>query len=87
MGDFGTYLKNLRKSKKVTLVELSRMVGVSQGYLSNIETGVRGIPSPELLRKVSKALGTTHIGMMIKAGYLTEKEVLIFREESGINRH
>lgn len=82
---FGSYLRSLRKSRQMTLINLCAISGVSHPYLSQIETGSKGIPSPQLIRKLSVALGCTYIGMMIKAGHLTEDEVLTFREEQGIN--
>ncbi|MFK4167677.1 helix-turn-helix domain-containing protein [Paenibacillus lautus] len=84
---FGEYLKQLRKAKGMTLVELAEGSGFSHSYLSQIETGKKRCTnvSPEVIRGLSDALGVTHIGMMIKAGYLTEEEVLIYRRESGIN--
>lgn len=81
---FGRYLRALRKAKGLTQVELGEAIGYSEPYLSQIETGSK-IPSTELLRAVSNEMGVTYIGMMIKAGYVTEEEVLTFRREHGIN--
>lgn len=86
---FGEYLKKLRKAKGMTLIELAEGSGwCSHSYLSQIETGKRDCTnvSPEVIRGLSDALGVTHIGMMIKAGYLTEEEVLIYRRKSGHQR-
>lgn len=82
--DFGTYLKRLRKAKGVTVRSLDRRTGISHSYLSNIENGNRNVPSPGMIRKLSSALGVTHIGMMIKAGHITLDEVLTVRREHGI---
>jgi transcriptional regulator with XRE-family HTH domain len=69
---FGEYLRQLRNSKGLSSTHL----GVSQTFISNIETGNRPAPSPDIIRKLSSALGVTHIGMMIKAGHVTEEEVM-----------
>jgi transcriptional regulator with XRE-family HTH domain len=82
---FGAYLRSLRKSKKMTLDDVGAIIGNNKGYFSHLENGRRGIPSPKVIRKLSEALGCTHIGMMIKAGHITEEEVLTFRQENGIN--
>jgi HTH-type transcriptional regulator, competence development regulator len=66
----GEYLRKQRKKKGLTLVELSEKSGVSQPYLSQIENGKGGIPSPEILFKLTKPLGLTHAHLMIKAGHI-----------------
>lgn len=67
---FGGYLREQRKKKGLTLVELSEKSGVSQPYLSQIENGKGGIPSPEILFKLTSPLGLTHAHLMIKAGHI-----------------
>lgn len=81
---FGEYLRALRKSKGMTLKDIENLTEISHCYLSQIEKGRRTSPSPEIIRGISNALGVTHIGMMIKAGYLTEEEVLFHRSQNGI---
>ena len=52
------YLKSLRKIKKgMTLVEVERATGISNSYLSQLETGKRGVPSVRILRKLSECYG------------------------------
>jgi transcriptional regulator with XRE-family HTH domain len=71
--EFGKYLKELRKSKKITVKALADKSGVSQSYLTNVENNKRGIPSPEILKKISGPLGVTYEELMIKAGYWKEQ--------------
>ncbi|MEC0140776.1 helix-turn-helix transcriptional regulator [Paenibacillus macerans] len=85
MNEFGSYLKKLRKSKQLSGKTFAELCGFGQSYVSQIETGVKGIPSPETIRRMSNVLGVTHIGMMIKAGYVTEEEVLTYRKQAGIS--
>jgi transcriptional regulator with XRE-family HTH domain len=72
---FGKDLKQLRLSRGLTLNMLVDLSGVSQPYLSNIENGKKGFPSPDTLRKLSRALEVPFIEMMIHAGHITESEV------------
>jgi transcriptional regulator with XRE-family HTH domain len=72
--EFGQYLKKLRKIKGITLTELGELVGYSNPYLSQIETGKRGTPSPEILKKLSEPLGVSYEELMVKAGYLSFEE-------------
>jgi transcriptional regulator with XRE-family HTH domain len=54
----GNRIRDLRKEKKITLVELSQMTGVAQATLSRIETGVmKGTVDSHL--EIAKALGMT----------------------------
>lgn len=82
---FGQYLRQLRKAKGLTLVEVSKLSLISQPFLSQVENDLGGKPSPDALRRLSTALNVQYIGMLIKAGHVTEEEVLTFRREHGIN--
>ena len=72
--DFGSYLKGLRKGKKLTVRQLDLYSGVSHSYISQMERGSRGIPSPDILQKLSKPLGIEYEELMKKAGYIEENK-------------
>lgn len=63
-------LRDLRKLKGFTLRELADRSGVSAAYISQLENGNRGIPSPEVLMKLSEGLNTSYSELMDIAGYL-----------------
>lgn len=69
--EFGEYMKGIRKFAGLTLAELGEMVNLSHSYLSQIETGKKSIPSPDVLRKLADALGVTYQELMVKAGHIT----------------
>lgn len=52
-------LKEIRKEKKMTLMELARISGVSAGYLCHLEKGSRTHPSIEVMEKISSSLNKT----------------------------
>ena len=52
----GNRVRELRKAKKVTLVELSQQTGIAQATLSRIETGTM-IGTVESHQKIAEALG------------------------------
>lgn len=68
--EFGHYLRTLRKAKRLTIDDLAAKLGVSNAYISQIETGKRGIPSPELLKQFHLALDVAYEHLMEKAGYV-----------------
>lgn len=70
--EFGEYLKGIRKSKKMTIRQLELYSKVSNAYISQLERGDRGLPSPDILKKLSQPLGVEYNELMIKAGYISE---------------
>jgi transcriptional regulator with XRE-family HTH domain len=63
-------LRDLRKLKGFTIRELADRSGVSAAYISQLENGNRGIPSPEVLMKFSEGLNVSYSELMEIAGYL-----------------
>lgn len=49
-------LKKVRKSKNLTISELSDISGVSMGYICHLEKGTRKNPSKEIMQKIADAL-------------------------------
>lgn len=54
----GNRIRELRKAKKLTLLEISREAGISIAYLSDIERGNRH-GSDTVLEKIAEVLGVT----------------------------
>lgn len=69
---FGKYLQQLRQSKDLSIRQLSHSSKVSHSYLSQIESGERGTPSPDVLSKLARPLGTPYEELMKAAGYIEE---------------
>src|SRR5690625_4813474 len=69
---FGSYIRKLRNDRELTIRQLELYSGVSNSYLSQLENGKRGIPSPEIIKKLSKGLKIDYNLLMIKAGYMEE---------------
>ncbi len=49
-------LKMLRMEKGITLEELSKLSGISAGYLCHLENGSRNNPSIVVMEKIAQAL-------------------------------
>jgi transcriptional regulator with XRE-family HTH domain len=77
--DFGKYLREIRTAKKMTIRQLELYSGVSNAYISQIERGERGVPSPDILKKIAGPLGVEYADLMEKAGYL-DSEVKVEKE-------
>lgn len=55
---FGSHLRDLRKSRGLTLEEFSPLIGASRYTVAEWETGVRSIPV-EILPTIAKVLGVS----------------------------
>ncbi|WOV83921.1 helix-turn-helix transcriptional regulator [Sporosarcina jeotgali] len=71
----GGVIRSKRKAQKLTLVEMGKKTGLTQGYLSNIENNVRTRPSVEVLKKIADALNVSRTALMTIAGYVEESEL------------
>jgi len=56
MNELGKKIRDIRKHKKTTLVELAKLTGVAQASLSRIETGIM-TGTVESHKKIAEALG------------------------------
>lgn len=67
--ELGEYIRRVRKSKKITLVQLADKIGLSQPYLSQIENGKRGKENidPAILNKIANGLGINESELWSKA--------------------
>lgn len=70
----GSYLRSVRESRRMTLREVEDASGVSNAYLSQLETGKIVKPSPHIIHKISSVYGTSYEILMDKAGYLVRTE-------------
>lgn len=69
MNKLGTLLRTARKRKDMTLRAVERITGISNAYLSQIENGEIGEPSPVMLAKLSKLYDIAYATVLEYAGY------------------
>lgn len=50
-------VKKLREQERLTQAELAKKAGVTEAYVSMIESGARKNPSLPVLKKLARALG------------------------------
>lgn len=65
----GELLKGARTRATKTLREIEALTGISNGYLSQLESDAIGQPSPNHLLKLSEAYGLPYGQLMEAAGY------------------
>ena len=70
---FGEQIKNLRKSKHITQLELSQMIGVDFTYISKMENNkLIHSPSEQIIRKIAAVLGAVAEDLILIAGKVPE---------------
>lgn len=69
MKELGELLADARKRSKLTLRAVQDAIGISNAYLSQLETGKVQSPSPVVLYKLSELYGISYATVMQEAGY------------------
>ena len=69
LADLGDFIKQRREAAQQSIRDLSRLAGVSNPYLSQIERGLRK-PSAEILQQIAHALHVSAETLYIRAGIL-----------------
>lgn len=66
-------LQERRKTKKLTLSQVSIITGVSVAHIGRIENGKR-LPSAHILRKLAKPLGFSEVELFKLADFLSRDD-------------
>lgn len=67
--DLGTFLRTVRELKQLSLRGVEKAIGVSNAYLSQIESGKINQPSPNILHKLCELYEISYSDVMRLAGY------------------
>lgn len=59
----GMRMRNARKDKKISQIDLSKLTGLDQGYISRLETGVLE-GTPDHLNKIAAAIGISVVELI-----------------------
>ncbi|NSC22508.1 helix-turn-helix transcriptional regulator [Streptomyces albus subsp. chlorinus] len=73
VGNLGEFLREQRRTAKLSLRQLAEAAGVSNPYLSQIERGLRK-PSAEILQQLARALRISAETLYVQAGILDERD-------------
>lgn len=77
MSGMGTYVWERRTQAGLNQRALGDLSGVDRSYLAQIESGRIALPGADIRRRLAKALGVTHLDLLIAAGEITEGEVVV----------
>lgn len=70
MKKFGSYLRELRKSHRLSLKQVEKAAKVSNAYLSQVERGLRNPPHPDILKRLAAVYEVPSRDLLAAAGYL-----------------
>ena len=71
--DLGAFIRDQRRSARLSLRNLSELAGISNPYLSQIERGLRK-PSADILQQIAKALRISAETLYVRAGILEQRD-------------
>jgi transcriptional regulator with XRE-family HTH domain len=71
--DLGEFIRDQRRTARLSLRKLSELAGISNPYLSQIERGLRR-PSAEILQQIAKALRISAETLYVQAGILEKPD-------------
>jgi len=80
--EYGQVIKKIRKEKKMTSSELAKKAGVSQPYLSQLETGKNNNPTNGVIKKIADGLDVSFIHLLNEVGYFEGLDDKEKRDES-----
>ena len=72
VGSIGDFIREQRLQAHVSLRQLSKLAGVSNPYLSQVERGLRK-PSAEILQQIAKGLRISAEQLYLRAGILEHR--------------
>lgn len=82
---FGDELRELRKSKRLTIGQLATYTGLNSGFISQVETGKRNIPKVETLERIAKGLKISNKEILAMAGIVdTSESVSISKKTNDV---
>jgi transcriptional regulator with XRE-family HTH domain len=70
--DLGSFIRDQRRTARLSLRKLSERAGISNPYLSQIERGLRK-PSAEILQGIARGLRISAETLYVRAGILDER--------------
>jgi transcriptional regulator with XRE-family HTH domain len=71
--ELGEFIRDQRRTARLSLRKLSELAGISNPYLSQIERGLRK-PSAEILQAIARALRISSETLYVRAGILEERD-------------
>jgi HTH-type transcriptional regulator, competence development regulator len=83
-GKLADELRRIRGIRGVSLRQLEELTGISNAYLSQLETGKAEKPAPAVLYKLAKVFNVPYEALLEAAGYLTPSDTKTAKKPSAM---
>ena len=80
---FGAFIRTRRQAVGLTIADVAARIGVSQAYMSNIETG-RKSPTAERVLQISEVLQVAPDELLCRAGMIAGDLAAIIRKRPKV---
>lgn len=80
------FIRDRRNQLGITQAALADLADVRRDLIAQIESGKSKLPQPDNRRRLAKALGVSHVELLIAAGELTRDETARERHRLGAQR-
>src|SRR4051812_25533167 len=75
MEGMGAFIRASRQAMGLNQTRFAEVANIGRSHLAQIESGKITFPNAEYRRKIAKALGVSHIALLVAAGELTAGEI------------
>ncbi len=72
---FGEYLRRLRERAGISQETLAEEAEISSAYISQIESGRRNPPTPDVLRRMAAPLGVPYVVLLRQADHVRDDDL------------
>lgn len=71
----GDYIKTRRAELGLGQAQVGDSAGITKSHMSQIESGKIALPNADIRRRLAKALGVSHLDLLVAAGEITRAEL------------
>ena len=70
-----TYVIEKRSEAGLRATDLASASGLTKSYISELERGKIALPNADIRRRLARALGVSHLDLLVAAGEITSAEL------------
>lgn len=74
---FGEYLRRLRERASISQETLAEEAEISSAYISQIESGRRNPPTPDVLRRMAAPLDVPYVVLLRQADHVRDEDLYV----------
>lgn len=71
----GPFVRRIRDDRGESQTALAERAGLTRSHMAQIESGKIAFPNADIRRRLAKALGVSHVQLLVAAGELADAEI------------